>query len=87
MLTVQKMGKLLILNLRTTGRVHTDADTLANLPAGYRPINTIDVPCWINGNGVGVCRIQTDGVVRTWALPSGSSSSGRVYLYAAYLIA
>lgn len=87
MLYVQKMGKLLILNLRTTGRVHTDSDTLANLPVGYRPITGIDVPCWINGNGIGVCRIQTDGVVRTWVIPSGTATSGRVYLYVAYLTA
>ena len=86
-LFIQKMGKMIILNLRTSSRTHTDNDTIANLPVGYRPIVTIDVPAWINGSGAGVCRIASDGAVRTWLIPSGTASAGRVYLYAAYLIA
>lgn len=82
---IMRFGKIVCLDLRTISRLHAENDVIATIPSGYRPKATIDVPAWVNAEGRGVVRIQTDGTVKVWVTP-GNAAAGRVYLYCSYVI-
>lgn len=82
-LTVALFNGICLLAIRTIGRIHTDNDLIATLPIGYRPYQSLDVPCWINQDA-GVCRLYSNGQVKTWVRSTTNTSSGRVYLYTIY---